>query len=598
MFHNQDPFRDILAPISQHPTAISNGEDDAANPPITLDALIVGAGFSGVHHLHILRAAGFNVKLVEAGQGYGGVWYWNRYPGARVDINEPYYQFADPAIWKDWEWKSRFPGSTEIREYFEHVADVWDLRRDTEFGAWVSNAMWDDVEKVWVVRTKRSNKDGNSMEEKGEVVYKAKWFLPCTGFAAKRHFPDWKETAPFKGTLLHPSFWPNEGLDLERKRIAVIGTGATAVQIIQSMTSLASQLTVFQRTPNTALPMKQEIYSPPHTTNYPKPQLQALLDKRTSSFAGLDYNFYPKKTFADTPEERERLYDTLWDDGSLKLWLGSHFDMLADSAANDYAYNYWLKRTRPRIKDPRVRDLLAPVKKPYAFGTKRIPLEINYFECFNEPHVALVDINTTPVVRVNESGIVIATEDEGERELPFDVIISATGYDAVTGGLVQMNVTGEHGRTLGQYWKDGVETTLGVTVPGFPNMFMTYGPQAPTALWTGPACAEATGDWIKRIMLWANDNDVDKVVATVESGGEWRRIADAIASQTLLPQTDSWYTGANIPGKVKQPLFFLGGAPEYIRRLDEALANGLKEFELWRGDQKVTMNSSGNANGL
>lgn len=323
------------------------------------------------------------------------------------------------------------------------------------------------------------------------------------------------------------------------RRIAVVGTGATAVQIIETFTPVASQLTVFQRTPNTALPMSQRTYNPPKDTIYPKSQLQSLFQKRTSSFTGQDYNFLPRKTFDDSPEERAGVYEGFWKEGNLKMWLGTYMDMLTNPEANDYAYNFWRDKTRPRIRDARVRDLLVPVEKPYAFGCKRIPLETTYFECFNKPHVELIDLNTTPIVEATETGLAVKTDEGGERNLDFDIIIFATGFDSVTGGLVQMNFVGANGRTLGEYWKDGVNNTLGVAIPGFPNMFFTYGPQAPTALWQGPACAEGTGEWIKRLLLEAKHLAVDKMEATEESAKAWRRTTDEIAAKTLLPETYS-----------------------------------------------------------
>ncbi|KAI4664054.1 uncharacterized protein J4E79_003554 [Alternaria viburni] len=529
-----------------------------------LDALIVGAGFCGVYQLKILRDAGYNVKLVEHGSDYGGVWYWNRYPGVRVDSSIPHYEFSDPALWKDWTWKQRFPEGSELRAYFAHVAKVWDLRKDTKFDTFVSSATWSDDEARWTVKTKA-----------GEM-YKVKFLLLNTGFAAKRHIPDWKGIDSFKGTFLHPSFWPHEEPDLRGKRVAVIGTGATGIQIAQELSKTASQLTVFQRTLNMSMPMLQVDYDIPQQAiaKLEYPDFFAALKTR---FSGFSFEFIPRSTFDDTPEQRMKVYEDLWNEGDFKFWLAAYQDMLFSKEANREAYNFWRDKTRARINDNRVADTLAPIEQPYSFGCKRIALENGYFEMYNKSNVSLVDISEkgTPIQEITEKGIKTT-----EKEQEFDYIISATGYDALTGGLKQIDIRGPSGESLSEHWKDGVKTYLGMAVAGFPNMFFTYGPQAPTALCNGPTCAELQGGWILQMMNHMKEKSLRKIVAQKESEDQWKKLIWKLANASLLPSVDSWYMGSNIPGKPREPLMYIGGVPTYYKTINETAENGYTGFDL------------------
>ncbi|KAF2019096.1 cyclopentanone 1,2-monooxygenase [Aaosphaeria arxii CBS 175.79] len=530
-----------------------------------LDALIVGAGFGGVWQLKRLRDEGYKVKLVECGDNYGGVWYWNRYPGARVDSAIPFYEFSDPALWKDWTWKERFPGSAELRSYFSYVADKWDLRKDTQFETFVSSATWDDVESRWTIKTKA-----------GET-YKVKYFLLNTGFAAKRYIPDWEGIDKFKGTFLHPSYWPHEEPDLKGKRVAVIGTGSTGIQIAQELSKVADHLTVFQRTCNMSLPMRQVEYVPPEQY-FPKPEYPALFEGRTDSFSGFAFNFLPRSTFDDEPEERAKTYEKLWAEGDFSFWLATYYDMLFTKEANNEAYKFWRDKTRAKINDPKVAEILAPTEQPYAFGCKRISLEQGYFEIYNQPNVSLVDTSSkgTPIVEITEKGI-----KTSEKEHEFDFIVCATGYDAVTGGLCQIDIKGPSGVSLKEHWSEsGAKTYLGLGSSGFPNMFFTYGPQGPTALCNGPTCAQLQGDWIVNAMNYMKEKNLKKIVPTKESEAEYKELIWKLANASLLPTVDSWYMGTNIPGKTREPMIYLGGVPTYYKTINESAANGYTGFEL------------------
>jgi cation diffusion facilitator CzcD-associated flavoprotein CzcO len=312
------------------------------------------------------------------------------------------------------------------------------------------------------------------------MCYKAKYLLLNTGFAAKRYTPDWNGIETFRGTFIHPSYWPQEDLDLKGKKVAVIGTGSTGVQLATELSSIVGELVVFQRTPNTALPMKQVDYKDGQQAlgreAYPD-----LFKGRPHSFSGFSFSPVPRNTFDDPPETRRAFYESLWEEGDFKFWLANYQDLLFVKAANDEAYAFWREKTCPRIKDPRVRDLLAPMAAPYSFGCKRISLEQGFFEIFNEPHVHLVDMNSTPIETFTEKGI-----KTSENEWEFDYIICATGFDSITGGLKQIDIKGISGEPLAEYWKNGTRTYLGMAVSGYPNLFFTYGPQGPTALCNGP----------------------------------------------------------------------------------------------------------------
>lgn len=354
-----------------------------------------------------------------------------------------------------------------------------------------------------------------------------------TGFAAKRHIPDWKGIDTFKGTFLHPSYWPHEEPDLKGKKIAVIGTGSTGIQLAHALTPLASKLVVFQRTPNTSLPMAQVNYVNGEQA-FSRERYPAFFRGRVESYGGFDFNFYDKLTFDDSPEERERVYERLWKEGDFKFWLANYKDMLFVKECNDEAYRFWRDKTRARIHDVTRRDLLAPMDPPYAFGLKRISLEDGYFEIFNEPHVHLVDVNATPIEAITERGI-----QTTEKEWDFDFIISATGYDAVTGGLAQIDIRGPSGESLKEHWEKGVYTNLGMSCSGFPNMFFTYGPQAPTALCNGPTCAQVQGDWIAGVMEYMKAKGLQSIEAERQSEVKWRETVAAIANSSLLPTTKS-----------------------------------------------------------
>lgn len=397
----------------------------------------------------------------------------------------------------------------------------WNLRKDTQFNTFVESATWEDTESKWTIHTKEGD------------TFKAKFFLLNTGFAAKRYIPDWKGIDTFRGTFMHPSYWPHEEPDLKGKKIAVIGTGSTGIQIATDLAPIAGELVVFQRSPNTSLPMRQVNYEHGEQS-IPRELYPAHFALRNTTFGGFTYSFANRNTFDDSIQKRLETYENLWARGDFRFWLGTYHDTLFSPAANREAYLFWRDKTRARIDDPRARDILAPMEPAYAFGTKRISLEQSYFEIYNEPHVHLVDVNATPIEEITARGI-----RTSGSEWELDHIICATGFDSVTGGLAQIDIRGPSGESLKEHWAGGTYTYLGMAVSGFPNMFFTYGPQAPTAFCNGPTCAQLQGDWIADVMGFMGAKGVTKIEAERESEEKWREDVHRFANASLVPGTKS-----------------------------------------------------------
>ncbi|KAF2268110.1 cyclopentanone 1,2-monooxygenase [Lojkania enalia] len=530
--------------ISGTNTDYAKTKNDTYADNLETEVLIVGAGFGGIYLMHKLRQLGFRCKIYEAGKNIGGIWHWNCYPGARVDSQIPIYEYSMPEVWKDWTWSCRYPGYEELRKYFDHVDKVLDVRKDVAFQTRVVGAQFDKPSAKWVIKTE----DGRTA--------KAKYFLLATGFAAKRHFPDWMGMDKFKGEIHHSSFWP-EGVDVKGKHIAVVGTGSTGVQIAQETSKDAASVTVFQRTPNLALPMQQKPITEDEQIKR-KDQYAEAFKYRMTTFCGFQYDFVDRNTFDDTPEVREAFYEERFRLGGFEFWLANYKDLLFDSDANREAYNFWAKKTRARISDPVKRDILAPLEPPHPFGTKRPSLEQNYYEMLDRPENEVVDINMTPIIEFTEIGI--KTEDGKHRE--FNVIALATGFDAVTGGMKNMGLKDVDGIELSEKWKIGTWSYLGMTCAGFPNMFFLYGAHGPTAFSNGPSCIECQGDWIVDAMKKLKDEDIKYIDATRQAEEEWHRK----------------YMSANIPGKPREQLNYAGGIPLYEKECREVLENGFQGF--------------------
>ena len=527
-----------------------------------LDVIIVGAGFAGLYLLDRLRSMGMAVKVFEAGGAPGGVWYWNCYPGARVDSPGPMYQYSREDLWRAWKFSELYPSWQEVREYFRYVDEKLGLSRDIRFNRRVNEAEFDAERNRWIVRSS----DGS--------VTRARYFVLCTGIAAKPYTPDLPGLSDFTGESHHTALWPQHGLDMTGKRVGVIGTGASGVQVAQEAAGVAAHLTVFQRTPNLALPMRQTILNE-DTIRRMKEGYPAAYERRSKTFGGFDYDVIAKSALEVSDDERQATYERLWEIGGFAPWIGSFNDILVNEEANRTVYNFWRDKTRARIDDPAVAEILAPAEPIHPFGVKRPSLEQHFYEIFNERNVSLVNLRTAPIEKVTRSGIKTAA---GEHDL--DILILATGFDAVTGGLTSIDIRGTQGETLREKWAKGVRAHLGMAVASFPNLLFVYGPQSPNAFCNGPTCAEVQGDWIARLLDHLRHRNCTRVEATVPAEEVWRAHVQVLADTTLFPRANSWYFGANIPGKAREMLVFAGGLPAYITKCSESAERGYEGFAI------------------
>src|SRR5260221_6933437 len=420
-----------------------------------LDVLVVGAGFAGLYLLDQLRRLGMTVQVFEAGGGLGGVWYWNCFPGARVDSPGPIYQYSRNDLWQKWQFSELYPSWPELRDYFRYVDEKLGLSRDIRFNRRVEEATFESARNRWTVRSN----DGS--------VALARYFVLCTGLGSKPYAPALPGLNDFAGERHHTALWPQQGLDMHGKRVGVIGTGASGVQVAQEAAGVAAHLTVFQRTPNTALPMRQKKLDD-NTIRRMKETYPEMFDRRTKTFGGFDYDALAKSALEVSDDERQAIFERLWEIGGFAPWIGSFNDILLNEEANRAAYKFWRDKTRARINDPAVAEMLAPTEPIHPFGVKRPSLEQHFYEIFNRPNVNLVDLRSTPIERVTRSGIKTAA---GEYEL--DILVLATGFDAVTGGLTRINIRGTLSETLQHKWAKGAPCPLRMTASVFSKLSLS-----------------------------------------------------------------------------------------------------------------------------
>jgi len=526
------------------------------------EVLIIGAGFSGIYLLLRLRELGFDVHLIDAAPGVGGVWHWNCYPGARVDTHCDIYQYSDPELWGDWNWSERFPGWAEMRAYFEHVDKKRDVSKDISYSTRVTDAAFDEHQKRWHVKT-----------EKG-VDYSAQFVLACTGFAAKPFTPQISGQDSFAGQACHSALWPQEGIDFRGKKVGIIGTGASGVQIAQEAAREADRCVVFQRTPNMYLPMGQCHFTE-DDMGARKRDWPGRFKRREHTFGGFDFDFMEKSAFDVSDAERDTTYETLWEAGGFNFWLGSYQDVLLDERANETAYQFWRRKVASRIKDPAMAEILAPETAPHPFGVKRPSLEQWFFDIFNYDNVDLVCLKRNPITEIVRNGIKTA-----DAFYELDVIAYASGFDAVTGSIANMNFSDGNGSTIGQKWANGVRTHLGVATSGYPNLLFSYGPQAPTGFCKGPSSAEYQGDCIIDMLVHMRDKGLTEFDAEPEAEETWRQSILDLTNATLFPKGNSWYMGANIPGKSREMLMYPGGLPRYLEEFRHCRDSGYDGFKM------------------
>ena len=526
-----------------------------------VDVVVVGAGFSGLHLLYRLRQRGLSAVALESADDVGGTWYWNRYPGARCDIPTTDYTYSfDPELESEWTWSEKYATQPEILRYLQHVADKHDLRKDIRFSTRVASASWDEGGSRWTVTT-----DG------GDEI-SARHLVMASGCLSMPKELDIEGTDRFAGATYFTSRWPHEGVDFTGMRVGVVGTGSSGIQSIPEIAKQAGELVVFQRTPNFSMPA--------HNGPAPADRLAQIAEDREAyreaarwTAAGVTVDI-PLETVAMLPEEeRQARFDAAWEEGHL-LALGSRFsDLIINRAANDTIANLFHERIRSIVKDPETAEALCP--KDHAIATKRMCLDSGYYETFNLPHVRLVDLRKQPITTVTEKGI-----DTTEESFEFDAIVFATGFDAMTGAIVAVDITGRDGVTLKQRWADGPVTYLGLTAVGFPNLFMVTGPGSPSVLSNMSVSIEQHGDWIADRLAWMRDNGFEVIEPTPTAEAGWVQHVNDCADITLFPTANSWYMGANVPGKPRVFLPYVGGVDKYRAACDEVVERGLLGFRL------------------
>ncbi|MBS7811984.1 flavin-containing monooxygenase [Roseococcus pinisoli] len=536
---------------------------NSASPAAEFDAIIIGAGFSGLYQLHCLRdRLGLKVRVLEAAEGIGGTWYWNRYPGARCDSESHSYcySFSDELI-RDWEWSERYPEHPEIRRYLNFVADRFDLKRDIQLGTRVAGASFEAATSRWIIRT-----------EAGET-FNAQFLITAVGCLSSANVPKIPGHEDFKGDWYHTGEWPHEGVDFTGKRVGQIGTGSTGIQAAPVIAAQAARLTVFQRTPNYSVPA----HNAPLTAEF-KQQVKANFAdiRRTmhSTTNGHPFTIEERSVFDVSPEEREAVYEKAWAKGGLQF--RSNFrDITTDLDANRTAAEFIKGKIRSIVKDPETAAKLAEIDHPYA--AKRPPIDSFYFETFNRENVELADIRTDPIDRITENGVRL----QSGKEYPLDILVFATGFDAMTGPFLRMDIRGRDGLTLAEAWEAGPRTYLGLNVKGFPNLFTMTGPGSPSVLCNMPVPIEQHAEWIADCIAHMRREGIATIEATEEATENWVSEVNRAAEATLLPQaSSSWYLGANVPGKPRVFMPYAGGMATYRAICDEVAAEGYKGFEL------------------
>ncbi|KAF1935991.1 cyclohexanone monooxygenase [Clathrospora elynae] len=541
---------------------------------LEVDCLVVGGGFGGVFCFWSLRKAGFKTVMYEAGNDLGGTWRWNCYPGAMVDSEVPEYQLSIKETWEHYAWPSNYPDYKELRKYFDYCDSVLDIKSQCAFRSVVTGAKFNTEEGRWYVKTA----DGRTCRAKNLII--------AAGFAAKRYIPPWKGIEKFEGIVHHSSFWPDEEIDVSGKKCCIIGTGATGVQVTQAWGPKAGHLKVFQRTPNLTVPMRRRAISR-EEQDEAKKWYPELFDLRERCFGGFLYDFAERECFEDTPEEREAFLEKLWKDGGFRYWLGNYKDYLHNPKANREVYDFWAKKQRARIMDPKKRDILAPLEPPHPWGVKRPCLEYGYFEQFNRPNVDIIDIKNNPIVSFDKTGINL--EDGTHHD--FDIICIGTGFDVVTGGMTAMGLEDVNGNKLKDQWKNGAITYLGTTIPGYPNMFHLYGPQGPTLLSNGPTSIEIQGRWITDAIKGMRNQGIMYINPTDEAGKTWKKRINELSDPSLFPTTKSTYMGGSDPDKVFEQTNYAGGEYNYKQEIRKALPH-FDGFHIVKASDLPTIRSS------
>ena len=536
-------------------------------PDADLDVIVVGAGVGGLYAIYKLRELGLRVRAFEAADGVGGTWYWNRYPGCRCDVESLEYSYSfSPQLEQDWHWPDRYATQPQILEYIEHVAERFDLKRDVQFNTRVVRAHFDSDDELWRITTDRD-----------ETIC-APYIVMALGNLSTPQVPDFPGLNDFEGDWYHTGLWPQEGVDFTGKRVGVIGTGSSGVQSIPIIARQAKHLTVFQRTAQFILPARNARQDPEREREHKA----SYRERRKAAFDtpfGIAGHPPPVKGALDaTPHEREATYAEKWEWGGQVAFLFSYNDLLTNKASNDTAAQFVRARIRETVKDQKTAELLCPHDHP--IGTKRLILDTNYFETYNLDHVELVDVRSTPIERITAKGVKTA-----EAEYELDCIVFATGFDAMTGALREVDIHNDTGMQIRDLWEHGPHTYLGIMVAGFPNLFMVTGPQSPGVKSQMIMACEVHVDFIAACLQHMARRGHSRVEATVQAQEAWVEHNNEVANATLYPLANSWYMGANIPGKARVFMPYVGGVNNYQRKLQQVIADSFDGFAMSRRDK-------------
>ena len=533
-----------------------------------VDAVVIGAGVAGIYQLYRLLKDGLTVQAFESGDGVGGVWYWNRYPGARVDSHFPYYQYwFSKELWDESEWKEHFPPQPEIEKYLNHVVDKFDLRRHIAFGARVTSATFDDESGTWMVRT-----------DKGHEV-RARFIVFNTGGLSEPKAPEFKGHETFGGQSYHTARWPKDAVDLTGKRVGVFGTAATGIQVIQTIAPIVSRLTVFQRTPNFAIALKNPKVTEQELENMRQSfdELQSKMKTAAGSFSWPEIGFdtVAPPLFKDVPADKlDEYLDSIWNQGNLRFWHGHFSDATRNPEAAEYIAEFVRKKIRSRVNDPKVAEKLAPTS--YPFGVRRVPLENGFYEAFNRENVELVDLLAEPVVSIDKTGV-----NTSARHYDLDVIIYATGFDAGVGAINQVDIRGVGGRSLKEEWDRTLRTTVGMMKHGYPNLFMTMAPFAPASAFCNiPVCVDQQVDWIADTIGFARAKGLRWIQPSEATEAAWMAHHEEVSEPTLVGRTaNSWYRRVAPDGTKRELIAYMGGLQTYRQWCNGWTESGYEGFD-------------------
>jgi cyclohexanone monooxygenase len=526
------------------------------------DVIIVGGGLAGLYAIWRLRKQGLKIRVYEAGDGVGGTWFWNRYPGCRCDVESMEYSYSfDPDLEQEWKWPERYGTQPAILEYVNHVAERHDLMRDVQLNTRIKKAVFSEATGLWTVTT-----------EHGETVT-APACIMATGNLSTPRTPDFKGLENFKGKWYHTGLWPKEGVDFTGLRVGVIGTGSSGVQSIPHIAAQAKQLTVFQRTANFSLPARNAPLDPAKEAQHKREYRERRAAAFDTPFGIAGYPAPTKNALEAGEAERRAQYEAKWGEGGSISYLFSYKDLLLDEAANETASEFVREKIRATVKDPKTAELLCPNNHP--IGTKRLILDTNYYETYNLPHVSLVDVRSNPIQEITPDGL---KTTEGTYEL--DAIVFATGFDAMTGAMREIDIHTEGGTTLEDQWQGGPRTYLGIMVAGLPNLFMVTGPQSPGVKSQMILSIQWHVDWIADCLEHMRKTGATRIEASEEAQDEWVRHTKEVADSTLYPLANSWYMGVNIPGKPAVFMPYVGGVQAYTAKCNEVVAKGYEGFVL------------------